>query len=120
KVLKEGHPPVWALDYPAMNHRVTTWLMPRHGLTGLAYWDTLFVSPNIDPWTDAGSFQHPDGDVYNGDGSYIYPATRKVHGQDAPLASIRLKWLREAAEDYDYLMLAKEAGLEQEARALSN
>lgn len=116
--LTSGHPPVWALDYPAMNHRVITWLLPRHGITGLAYWDTLFASPGIDVWANAGTFQHPSGDVYNGDGSYIYPATGKRHGVDAPLPSIRLKWLREAAEDYDYLMLARDLGLEKEARAL--
>lgn len=118
KVLKQAHPPVWALDYPPMNHRIVPWLLPRHGITGLAYWDTLFVSPGVDIWADAGNFQHPDGDVYNGDGSYIYPATRKRHGFDAPIASMRLKWLRDAVEDYDYLMLARDRGLEQEARTL--
>jgi hypothetical protein len=119
KTLTQGHPPVWALDYPALNHRVAPWLLPRHGITGLAYWDTLFVSPGVDVWANAGSFQHPDGGVYNGDGSFIYPATQKAQGIDAPIASIRLKWLREAAEDYDYLMLARDRGLEKEARALT-
>ncbi|HYF37532.1 MAG TPA: hypothetical protein VD994_19680, partial [Prosthecobacter sp.] len=120
KTLTDGHPPVWALDYPAMNHRIVPWLLPRHGITGLAYWDTLFASPGVDVWTDAGTFQHPDGDVYNGDGSYLYPATKKRHGTDSPVASIRLKWLREGAEDYDYLMLARDQGLKKEARALAD
>jgi len=117
--LTRANPPVWCLDYPAMNHRVPAWVMPRHGLTGLCYWDTLFVSPGVDVWADAGSFQHPDGDVYNGDGSYLYPATKKRHGVDMPVASIRLKWLREMAEDYDYLMLARDLGLVKEALALA-
>jgi hypothetical protein len=113
--LTESHPPVWALDYPAMNHRVIAWLLPRHGLTGIAYWDTLFASPGVDVWKDAGCFHHPDGDIYNGDGSYIYPATKRRHGVDAPVPSMRLKWLREMADDYDYLMLARDLGLEAEA-----
>ncbi len=75
KQLTESNPPVWCLDYPAMNHRILGWLMPRHGITGLTYWDTLYASKGVDVWTDAGSFQHPSGEVYNGDGSYIYPAT---------------------------------------------
>jgi hypothetical protein len=120
KTLTAGHPPVWALDYPAMNHRIITWLLPKHGITGLAYWDTLFASPGVDVWTDAGTFKHPSGDVYNGDGSYIYPATKENQGANAPVASIRLKWLREAVEDYDYLMLARDLGLEKEARALAD
>jgi hypothetical protein len=116
--LRSSNPPVWCLDYPAMNHRVLAWLMPRHGITGLTYWDTLFASPGVDVWENAGSFHHPSGGVYNGDGSYIYPATQKRHGANMPVASIRLKWLREMAEDYDYLMLAKDLGLEKEALAL--
>lgn len=119
KRLTAGNPPVWCLDYPAMNHRVVAWVMPRHGLTGLCYWDTLYASPGVDVWTDAGNFLHPSGDVYNGDGSYIYPATKKRHGRDMPVASIRLKWLREMAEDYDYLMLARDAGLEKDALELT-
>lgn len=115
KQLKQGNPPVWCLDYPAMNHRVLAWLMPRHGITGLTYWDTLFASPGVDVWKDAGTFKHPSGDVYNGDGSFIYPATSEHQGKDIPVASIRLKWLRDMADDYDYLMMAKDLGLEKEA-----
>jgi len=118
KQLKQSNPPVWCLDYPAMNHRVLAWVMPRHGITGLTYWDTLFASPGVDVWANAGSFHHTEGRVYNGDGSYIYPATQERHGAHMPIASIRLKWLREMAEDYDYLILAKDLGLEKEALAL--
>ena len=120
KALREGHPPVWALDYPAMNHRILGWLLPLHGITGLAYWDMLYAAEGVDVWADAGSFHHPRGDVYNGDGSYLYPATKARFGKNAPVPSIRLKWIREAAEDYDYLMLAKDLGLENEARELTN
>lgn len=115
KTLKESNPPVWCLDYPAMNFRVLAWLLPRHGLTGITYWDTLFASPEVDVWADAGTFKHPNGDVYNGDGSFIYPATTARHGRHEPVASVRLKWLREMAEDYDYLTLAREAGHEAAA-----
>lgn len=118
-VLHEGHPPVWALDYPAMNHRILGWLLPLHGITGLAYWDMLYASEGVDVWADAGSFLHPRGDIYNGDGSYLYPAARARFGKNAPVASIRLKWIREAAEDYEYLMLAKDLGLADEARRLT-
>lgn len=119
KQLKESNPPVWCLDFPAMNHRILGWVMPRHGITGLCYWDTLFASPGVDVWADAGSFQHPDGDVFNGDGSFIYPATKQKQGRDLPVASLRLKWLREMVEDYDYLMLARDLGVEKDALELA-
>ncbi len=119
KVLKESNPPVWCLDYPAMNHRVLAWVMPRHQITGFTYWDTLHAAEGVDVWKSADSFHAGDSDaVFNGDGSFIYPATRKRHGRDMPVASMRLKWLREMADDYDYLMLARDLGLEEEALKL--
>ncbi len=120
KELRSSFPPVWALDYPPLAHRIVGWLLPKHGITGLTYWDTLFAAEGVDVWKDAGTFKTPDGAVYNGDGSYIYPATEKRHGRHAPVASMRLKWLREAVEDYDYLMLARQLGLEEDARRLTS
>ena len=120
RVMREGHPPVWALDYPPMNHRILGWLLPLHGITGLAYWDMLYCAEGVDVWKNAGVFHHPSGAVYNGDGSYLYPATRARFGLDQPVASIRLKWIRETAEDYEYLMLAKDLGVEDEARQLTH
>ncbi|MFN0075631.1 MAG: DUF4091 domain-containing protein [Prosthecobacter sp.] len=119
KQLTSSFPPVWALDYPAMAHRVIGWLLPKHGITGLTYWDTLFAAEGVDVWQDAGTFKTADDAVYNGDGSFIYPATEKRHGRHAPVASIRLKWLREAVEDYDYLMLARQLGLDEDAQRLA-
>lgn len=118
--LTSSFPPVWALDYPPMAHRIVGWLFPKHGITGLDYWDTIYAAPGVDVWQDAGTFKTPDGATYNGDGSYIYPATEKRHGRNAPVASMRLKWLRETVEDYDYLMLARQLGLEDDARRLTS
>lgn len=120
KKLEDSFPPVWALDYPPMAHRITGWLFPKHGITGFTYWDTLFAADGVDVWQDAGTFKTSDGATYNGDGSFIYPATEKQHGRHAPVASIRLKWLRETVEDYDYLMLARQFGLENEAQRLAS
>ncbi|MFC5458064.1 DUF4091 domain-containing protein [Prosthecobacter fluviatilis] len=117
--LGSSFPPVWAIDYPPMAHRIVGWLFPKHGITGFDYWDTIFAAEGVDVWQDAGTFKTPDGATYNGDGSYIYPATEKHQGRNAPVASMRLKWLRETAEDYDYLMLARQMGLEDEARRLT-
>jgi hypothetical protein len=116
KVVSEGHPPVWMIDYPPMNHRILPWIMKPHGITGLAYWDLLYFPEDVDPWTDAGTFRS-GGETFNGDGFYIYPATRRKHGVDGPIASMRLKWLRDATDDFDYLTMAVEAG--EEARTLA-
>lgn len=119
-VFTSSHSPVWCIDYPAINHRLAPWLFQKHGITGFTYWDTLHTADGVDPWKDAGSFRNDaEGLTYNGDGFLIYPAVKKRHGRDAPVASIRLKWLRESIDDYDYLILAQELGLEEQARRLT-
>lgn len=115
--VSEGHPPVWMIDFPAINHRILPWLMKPHGITGLAYWDLLHYPDDLDPWADAGTFRSDD-QVYNGDGFYIYPALRRRHGIDMPVASMRLKWLRDAVDDFDFLTLASEAGEAARVRAM--
>jgi hypothetical protein len=117
EVVSEGHPPVWMIDYPAINHRILPWLMKPHGITGLAYWDLLHYPEEVDPWTDAGTFRSGD-EIYNGDGLYVYPAARRRHGVDMPIASMRLKWLRDAVDDFDYLSLAMESNEGARARVL--
>lgn len=117
EVVSQGHPPVWMIDFPAINHRILPWLMKPHGITGMAYWDVLHYPKDADPWEDAGTFR--DGDlVYNGDGLYVYPALRRRHGTDLPVASMRLKWLRDAVDDFDYLTLAAEIDEAARVRAL--
>lgn len=111
-VLKGNYPPVWQLDFPALNYRIPTWLFHRYGVTGLGYWDTLAWAENTDIWQDAASFisTNPPGIVFNGDGLLVYPAKRAQTGFDAPLASLRLKWIRESVEDYMYIDLLLQAG----------
>jgi len=111
-VLKGNYPPVWQLDFPAINYRIPTWLFHRYGVTGLGYWDTLAWTENTDIWQDAASFisDNPPGIVFNGDGLLVYPAKRAQTGFDAPLASLRLKWIRESVEDYMYIDLLLQAG----------
>ena len=113
--LTHGHPPVWLTDYPAIHHRLLAWLAPRYGVTGFSYWDTShFPEEGFDPWYDAGTYPHTNGDVYNGDGFLIYPAHQATQGYEGPVASIRLKWLRECVDDYDYLALMMAAGEKQQ------
>lgn len=111
-VLKGNYPPVWQLDFPAINYRLPTWLFHRYGVTGLGYWDTLAWAKGTDIWHDAASFisDNPPGIVFNGDGLLVYPAKKAEAGFDAPLASLRLKWIRESVEDYMYIDLLLQAG----------
>ncbi len=98
------HPPVWLLDYSPMDYRIAGWLAALYGLGGVMYWETLYWHETPDPWLDPGTFIYW-GEVYNGDGMLIYPGRADEIGFDGPVASMRLKWIREGMEDYEYLAL---------------
>lgn len=114
--LTHGQPPAWLTDYPPMNYRILGWLAPRHHITGLTYWDTSFwKGDDFDVWSNNGTYPHDNDEVYNGDGFLIYPANIQRQGQAGPVASIRLKWIRESMDDHDYLALMQKAGFQKTA-----
>lgn len=110
--LKGHYPPVWQMDYPAINYRLPPWLFHHYGVTGLVYWDTLEWFAGADVWRDAASFRSEDADqtLFNGDGLLVYPGRRGGVGFDGPVPSLRLKWVRDSVEDYMYADLLVQAG----------
>jgi hypothetical protein len=85
------------IDEAAAAPRLHPWMNYLYGNTGILYWATdNWARIGCDPWSETETF--PTG---NGDGSLVYP------GRDfmGPVASIRLKMLREGLEDYELLTL---------------
>jgi len=102
--VKDKDPPYWHVDRPLLVYRVPTWINRQYGITGLLYWST--VTTVIDPWFNP-AFAHPRH--YNGGGFLFYPGT--PCGIDGPIASMRIKNLRDGMEDYEYFaLLEKRAG----------
>jgi hypothetical protein len=95
--------PFWELDFPLLNYRIPAWTSRRYGLTGLFYWTVVYWL-EVDAWTNPLTLKKQ----YNGEGCLFYPGTEA--GFDGPVASMRLKALRDGLEDYEYLVLAGEAG----------
>ncbi len=112
--LTAGHPPVWLTDYPAINYRLLGWLAPLHNITGLTYWDTSHWPKGHDVWRDNNTYPH-DNAAFNGDGFLIYPARHEQQGHEGPVASIRLKWIRESMDDHDYLQMLSDRGFKNTA-----
>ena len=54
------------------------------------------------------------GIVFNGEGSLVYPA--RAAGYDGIVPTIRLKALRDALEDYEYLAILQRLGEAAEAQ----
>lgn len=113
-VLIEDYAPIWLLDYPPMNFRVPSWLNQHYGFTGLLYWQTVYWDVSSDVWQDPATYRvaKPSGgfDCFNGEGSLLYPGYVFNVGFDGPVASMRLKWLREGIEDYDYVQMLSALG----------
>jgi hypothetical protein len=123
--LCQGEPtPWWHIDFPLLNYRVPTWIAWRYRMRGLLYWGGLSYWAQVeDPWLQApfysgsGAFQQGQkGIIFNGEGSLVYPG--RAVGYDGVVSTIRLKALRDAIEDYDYLALLEHQGKASEADAI--
>jgi Glycoside hydrolase 123, catalytic domain/Glycoside hydrolase 123 N-terminal domain len=90
--------PFWELDFPLLNYRIPMWMSWRSGMTGLIYWSTTCWDRAGDVWTNPRTYNE-----FNGEGMLFYPGTEA--GFDGPVASMRLKQIREGMEDYEYLKL---------------
>jgi hypothetical protein len=88
------------IDEAATAPRLHPWMNYLYGNTGILYWATdNWTGVDCNPWLKTETY--PTG---NGDGSLLYP------GKDfkGPVASIRLKMLREGLEDFELLTLLGE------------
>ena len=116
--------PWWHIDYPLLNYRVPAWMAWADGMKGLLYWGGMsYWRETEDPWTHVSIYTEraaEKGDapapIFNGEGSVVYPA--RATGFDGIVPTIRLKALRDAIEDYEYLAIAERLGKADEARRI--
>ena len=86
-------PPYWQIDMLTTSFRTPTWINYQYGITGILYWS--FTTRVRDSW------HNPAFRIrFNGDGYFIYPGV--PCGIEGPVASIRMKNIRESMEDYEY------------------
>jgi glycosyltransferase involved in cell wall biosynthesis len=105
-LVQDDHSPKWEIDFAPINFRIVPGFMSESlHLTGLLYWQVDLWTD--DPWNDVQSFR-AGGKDYPGEGMLIYPA--RDGGGSGVVPSMRLKWLRDGVQDYDYLQLLKRHG----------
>lgn len=119
--LCQGEPtPWWQIDRPLLNYRVPAWIAWRSRIRGLLYWGNMCYWDEVaDPWTEPATFHTGGGfrrQIFNGEGTLVYPGHDV--GYDGLAPSLRLKALRDAVEDYDYLYLLEKAGRAEDAERL--
>src|SRR6266568_1623320 len=99
----------YAIDASALRHRAMEWLSFRFDVTGELYYEATQAydyAEGRDPWTNQWAYGG------NGDGTLLYPGTPAAIGGQThiPVASLRLKMIREGMEDYEYLKLVTDLG----------
>jgi len=99
--------PYWEMDFPLLDYRIPAWASWRYGITGLLYWSTVYWEKVEDAWTNPATYGESSA-AFNGEGSLFYPGSDA--GFAGPVASMRLKQIREGLEDYEYLNLLAQRG----------
>jgi uncharacterized protein (TIGR03382 family) len=115
--------PTYAIDAPAVRARTLEWQSFIFDVTGELYFAATWAyaqpgsggAANNDPWANQYFW---DG---NGDGTLFYPGTPdRIGGKThIPVASLRLKMIREGMEDFEYLKALSEAGDPELAKTLA-
>jgi len=100
--VKNYDPPYWAIDQPLTSYRIPTWINLQYKINGYLYWSTVYSDKSItgvmDPWFLP--IYSASGKHFSGEGYLLYPG--KPCGINGPVASIRLKNMRDGMEDYEY------------------
>jgi hypothetical protein len=97
------NPPFWQVDFAPTAFRAPFWTSWRYDIKGFLYWSSVYWDAYEDVWTKP-HFR----DKYWGEGMLVYPGPPA--GIKGPVTSIRLKLVREALEDYEYMTLAAKQG----------
>jgi hypothetical protein len=111
----DDYSPKWQIDFAPINFRIQPGFINQSlGLSGLLYWRVdLWTS---DPWNTVQTTR-VDNLPFPGEGMLVYPGADV--GVRGVVPSMRLKWLRDGVDDYDYIELLKQAGKPELALELS-
>jgi hypothetical protein len=106
-LVQDAYSPKWEIDFLPINYRIQPGFISQSlGLTGILYWSVDDWS--LDPWNDPQGNQDPD---YPGEGILVYPGAPA--GLQGVAPSMRLKYLRDGVQDYEYIQILKKCGQEQ-------
>jgi hypothetical protein len=106
-LVQDAYSPKWLIDFDPVDFRIQPGFISQSlDLTGMLYW-------RVDRWphdawnnvNNSGTFSSSN---YPGEGMLVYPG--EPVGVKGVVASMRLKWLRDGVEDYDYVQILKGLG----------
>jgi hypothetical protein len=108
-LVQDNYSPKWHIDFAPINFRIQPGFISQSlHLSGLLYWRIDWAAradgQPSDPWRDGY------GMFYPGDGRMTYPGDEVGLTGGGVAPSMRLKWLRDGVDDFDYVDLLKKAG----------
>ncbi len=125
-----GTRPMWGnmelIDVNATDNRVNPWICWKYGVDLIFYWTIAFYAESVPPSPNAKNVWDdnylPSGNPYGsvkawGAGMYFYPGIDEEYPEDSrgvqgPIGTIRMKNFRRGQQDYEYLWLAKQSGID--------
>jgi hypothetical protein len=115
-LVQDAYSPKWLIDFSPVNFRIQPGFISHSlNLSGMLYWRV--DKWNSDPWNNVNNAGTYSSANYPGEGMLVYPGQKVGIAGVAP--SMRLKWLRDGVEDYDYLQILKELGKGDEAMQIA-
>ena len=115
-LVQDAYSPKWLIDFDPVNFRIQPGFISQSlNLTGMLYW-RIDKWPS-DPWNNVNNAGTYSSSNYPGEGMLVYPGQQV--GLPGVVASMRLKWLRDGVEDYDYLQILKKLGQEDVAMKIA-
>jgi hypothetical protein len=106
-LVQDAYSPKWEIDFDPINFRIHPGFINQSlNLTGLLYW--RIDRWNSDPWNNVNNTGTFSSANYPGEGMLVYPGEQV--GVKGVVASMRLKWLRDGVEDYEYIQILKDHG----------
>jgi hypothetical protein len=106
-LVQDEYSPKWEIDFEPINYRIQPGFISQSlGLTGILYWQVDLWTQ--DPWHDVQTYSQGTRNYFPGEGMLVYPG--KQVGIQGIVPSMRLKWLRDGVEDYEYMQILKKLG----------
>jgi hypothetical protein len=106
-LVQDAYSPKWEIDFDPVDFRIQPGFIDQSlNLTGLLYW--RIDRWTSDPWNNVNNTGQFSSANYPGEGMLVYPGQQV--GVPGVVASMRLKWLRDGVEDYEYIEMLKNLG----------
>jgi len=103
---QDDYSPKWLIDFAPINYRIMPGFMnQRFGFTGMLYSDVAHWGN--DRWNDVEVLKSA-GYSYPGDDVLVYPGQQA--GYPSVVPSMRLKFIRDGVDDFDYIAMLKDLG----------